>query len=342
MSVTLRDVAEHVGRSVTTVSRALADYSDVSPQTKEAVKIAVQELGYVPNITARQLQKQRTDTIGLLLPALNLRFSDPFFSEFLSAIVEQAKAAGFDLLVTTHTSADDEAETYLQYIRSRRVDGFILVRMARHDSRVKLLQEHNYPFVAFGRTEAPSDFPFVDEDSELGIRLIVDHLIALGHRRIGAIMEPAELSKSWFRMQGFINGLKANGIDYDQSLVREGGFRQRSGRLLGAQLLDMPDPPTAIVAGNDLIALGAMNAAHERGLVVGQDVSITGFDDIALAAYINPPLTTLHQPVHKIGTQICDMLIKLINRESLPQEQTVLSPELVVRESSGPPLDNPR
>lgn len=342
MAVTLRDVAEHVGRSVTTVSRALADYSDVSPQTKEAVKMAVQELGYVPNITARQLQKQRTDTIGLLLPALNLRFSDPFFSEFLSAIVEQAKTHGFDLLVTTHASADDETETYLQYIRSRRVDGFILVRMARHDSRVALLQEHNYPFVAFGRAEDPSNFPFVDEDSELGIRLIVEHLIELGHRRIGAIMEPAELSKSWFRMQGFINGLKANGIDYDDSLVLEGGFRQRSGRLLGAQLLDMPDPPTAIVAGNDLIALGAMNAAHERGLVVGKDVSITGFDDIALAAYINPPLTTLRQSVHKIGTQICDMLIKLINHESLPQEQTILSPELIVRESSGPVVKRPQ
>ena len=339
MTVTLRDVAQHVGRSVTTVSRALADYSDVSPQTKEAVQLAVQELGYVPNITARQLQKQRTDTIGLLLPEVNLRFSDPFFSEFLSAIVERAKVHGFDLLITTHVSADDEAATYLQYIRSRRVDGFILVRMSRADPRIALLQEQNYPFVAFGQMEGVSDFPFVDEDSELGIRLIVEHLVTLGHKRIGAIMEPTNLSKSWFRFQGFINGLKDNGIEYDESLVREGGFRQRSGQLLGAQLLDLPNPPTAIVAGNDLIAVGAINAAHERGLVVGKDVSITGFDDIALAEYVNPSLTTLHQSVHEIGTQICDMLINIIKQESIPQEQIIHSPELVVRESSGPPRD---
>jgi len=336
MTVTLRDVAQHVGKSVTTVSRALADYSDVSPLTKEAVQAAVQELGYVPNITARQLQKQRTDTLGLLLPEVNLRFSDPFFSEFLSAVVEQAKVHGFDLLVTTHASADDEVETYLQYIRSRRVDGFILVRMSRTDPRIALLQEHNYPFVAFGQMEGTSNFPFVDEDSEFGIRLIIDHLIALGHNRIGAIMEPTKLSKSWFRLQGFINGLKVNGVDYDETLVVEGGFRQRSGQLLGAQLLDLPNPPTAIVAGNDLIALGAINAAYERGLKVGKDVSITGFDDIALAAYVNPPLTTLHQPVRKIGTQLCDMLIKIITQESLSQRQIIHSPQLVVRESTGP------
>lgn len=338
MTVTLRDVAQHVGKSVTTVSRALADYSDVSLQTKQVVQQAVEELGYVPNITARQLQKQRTDTIGLLLPSLNLRFSDPFFSEFLSAIVEEAKSQGFDLLITTHTSADDEADTYLQYVRSRRVDGFILVRLHRSDPRIALLQDHNYPFVAFGQTEQKGDFPFVDEDSKMGIKLIIEHLTDLGHRRIGAIMEPAMFSKSWFRMQGFISGLQAAGIEFDESLVLEGGFRQRSGQSLGAQLLDMPNPPTAIVAANDLIALGAMNAAYERGLTVGTDVSITGFDDIALAAYTNPSLTTLRQPVHEIGTRICDMLFKIITNQPLSQRQIVLSPELVVRRSSGPPM----
>lgn len=325
-----------VGRSVTTVSRALGGYDDVSPETRKRVLQAAQELGYEPNITARQLQKRRTDTIGLILPSFNPRFSDPFFSEFLTGVVEETTQRSFDLLVSTDVTTEDETSRYLKFIRSRRVDGFIVVRTQRQDSRITLLKKHNYPFVAFGRVEGENDFPFIDEDGEQGIQQIVNHLIELGHTRFACISEPTYLMKSYLRVQGFRKALAEHGLPIDESRIIAGGFRQKSGQQIGGQLLDLDDPPTAIVAVNDLLALGAMRAARERGLVIGQDVSITGFDDIVLAEYAHPPLTTVHQPARRIGTMLCRMLVKLINRESLDQKQVVLQPELIVRQSTGP------
>jgi len=342
MTVTLKDLAAHVGKSVTTVSRALGDYDDVSPITKELVHQAVAELGYEPNVTARQLQKQRTDTIGLLLPTTFPRFSDPFFSQLLAGIVEQAAQYGLDLLVTSTVSNAEELDIYLRYIRSRRVDGFIVVRTQRRDDRIEMLSEHGFPFVAFGRTESAQNYSFVDDDGELGIQIMVDHLAELGHRRIACIMEPPDLMKAHLRLRGFQQGIKDNNLPLEQSLIRTGGFRQRSGRLLGGQLLDLPNPPTAIVTQNDLLALGAMSAAHERGLVVGQDVSITGFDDIDLAEYANPPLTTIRQPAHTMGKRVCQTLFDVMNDaskkdKSAIKRQQILKPELVIRQSTGPP-----
>jgi len=316
MAIRLKDLATHVGKSITTVSRALGDYDDVSPATKALVHQAVAELGYEPNVAARQLQKKRTDTIGLLLPATVPRFSDPFFSQFLAGIVEQAAEYGIDLLVTSNSSDNEEQECYLRYMRSRRVDGFIVVRTQRYDTRIEMLCEHDFPFAAFGRTEIVQDFPFVDDDGEQGIQMMVEHLVALGHRRIACIMEPPNLMKAHLRLSGFLQGLDTHNLPIDEALILVGGFRQRSGRLLGGQLLDLPDPPTAIVAQNDLLALGAMSAANERELLVGTDVSITGFDDIDLAEYANPPLTTIRLPAYEMGKRICQLLFDVINGES--------------------------
>lgn len=336
MAVTLKDIAKRVNKSVTTVSRALDDYDDVSPETKMLIRQVAEEMGYIPNITARQLQKRRTDTIGLILPSENLRFSDPFFSEMLSGFVSQITEFELYLLVTSQPSSCDETKLYLQFIRSRRVDGFIVIRTQLEDPRIDLLREHNFPFVAFGRTGGDNDFPYIDEDGELGIQKAVDHLVELGHTRIAFIAEPTYLTKAYHRLNGFYQALEKNNLPIDEDLILEGGFRQRSGRLLGEQLLDIPNPPTAIVACNDLLALGAMSVVQERGYLVGQDISITGFDDIVLAEYAHPPLTTIHQPAYEIGRLICQMLVKIINHQHLDETQIILKPDLIVRQSTGP------
>jgi LacI family transcriptional regulator len=173
MPVTLKDIAERVGKSVPTVSRALAGFDDISPKTRQEVQRVAREMGYEPNISARNLQKQRTDTIALILPTTNnLRFSDPFFSEFLSGIVEKTAEYGFTLNISADNS-EDQRETYLRQIRSRRVDGFIIMRTQRQDERINLLQEHGVPFVAFGRIEGKNDFYLVDDDDSDGIRQVV-------------------------------------------------------------------------------------------------------------------------------------------------------------------------
>ncbi len=335
MSVTLRDIARHTGKSIATVSRALAGFADISPHTRQEVQRVAAELGYEPHTAARNLQQQRTNSLALILPTTrNLRFSDPFFAEFLSGVVERAAALGFDV----HVSADvpgDELGTYLRHIRRRSADGYIIVRTQRHDDRIQLLQAHQVPFVAFGRVEGANDFHLVDEDGACGMRQVVDHLVALGHTHLACIAEPLTYTKAYNRVQGFLDGLRAHGLPAPTGVLVESNFRQRSGRLSAEQLLNRPDPPTAIVACNDLLALGAVSAAQARGLVVGQDVSITGFDDIPMAELAHPPLTTVHQPAHRFGTAVATMLCAIIKGEPIEPKQIIVQPTLVPRQSTG-------
>jgi LacI family transcriptional regulator len=336
MAVTLKQIAEQVGKSVTTVSRALAGYDDVSEATRRRIKQVALDLGYEPNVAARQLQKQRTDTLALILPTYGPRFSDPFFSEFLAGVGNESARHGFDLLVSTRAPGDEEREAYRKIVRSRRVDGFIIVRARRQDERIALLRQHHFAFAVFGRIEGDNDFPLVDEDSQSGLRAVVDHLVDLGHTRLACLAAPSTLTFGHYHLKGFLEGLEANHIPIDQTLIVEGDLTQRSGRAVGGHLLDRPNPPTAIVACNDLMALGVMSAAQARGLVVGRDVSITGFDDVPLAEHAHPPLTTLHQPIYRIGTLVCRMLIRIIQGETLTEQQMILQPSLIIRQSTGP------
>ncbi len=333
--VTLKDIARETGKSITTVSRALNDYDDVSAATKELVHKVAAELGYVPNISAQRLQKQHTDTIGLIIPTFGPRFSDPFFSELLAGVGNRAAHFGYDLLVSTHAPGEEEIDAYCSAVQGRRVDGFVLLRTRRKDARAECLQKANFPFVAFGRAEENFDFPYVDEDGVYGMRLVTRHLLSLGHRRIACISPPPDLMFAHYRLQGFHEGFAEAGIRANDALICVGDLTQRGGHEQASKLLDLPSPPTAIAACNDLMAFGAMSAAQDRGLVVGKDISITGFDNIPMAEHSYPPLTTLHQPLYQIGGMVCEMLIHLIRGEMLEEKQILLKPELIVRQSSG-------
>jgi len=337
MPVTLKDIADKVGKSITTVSRALHGYDDVSPETKALIRQAADELGYTPNILAQRLQKRKTDTIGFILPTFGPRFSDPFFSEFLAGIGNTAARLGYDLLVSTRPPGEKEMIAYHENVQSYRVDGFVIVRTRCQDERIQYLSEAKYPFVAYGRTESSPNYFFVDEDSEYGMRLVAHHLADSGHQNIAFIAAPEYLMFSHYRLKGFREGLAEKGIQLDESKIVTGDMTQRSGFSHAMHFLDMPNPPTAIAACNDLMALGAISAAQERNLVVGKDIAITGFDNIPSAEYSHPPLTTIHQPIYQIGEMVCEMLINHIRGEALAEEQILLTPSLVVRQSSGAP-----
>jgi LacI family transcriptional regulator len=312
----------------------LNDYEDVSPETKAKVKRVAEELGYTPNIIAQRLQKQRTDTLGFIMPTYGPRFSDPFFSEFLAGIGNQAAQHGFDLLVSTRPPGEEEMKAYHKHIRSPRVDGFIVVRTRKQDSRIDFLRKKEIPFVAFGRTDDQCDYVFVDEDGEHGMRLIAHHLADLGHERIAFIAAPDHFMFAHHRKKGFREGLAERGLSLDESLIATGNMTQRGGYKQAERLLDLPTLPTAIAACNDLMALGAISAAQKAGLDVGKDIAITGFDNIPLAQYCHPPLTTVHQPIYQIGVMVTEMLIKRIRKESLEEKHVILKPELIARESS--------
>ncbi|MDF1520178.1 MAG: LacI family DNA-binding transcriptional regulator [Brevefilum sp.] len=335
MSVSIKDIAKRVNRSITTVSRALNDYDDVSPETKQLILKTAKEMGYSPNTFAQRLQKQQSDTIGLILPTFSPRFSDPYFSELLAGIGNKAADLGFDLLVSTRSPGFEENKAYEKMVEGGRVDGFIVVRTRNQDTRIEYLLSKNFPFVAFGRTDDCNRFSYVDEDGYYGMQLVAEHLVGLNHDVIGCITPKPDLAFTEKRIAGLRDGLEKYNIKLDPAYIKAGDLTQRSGYELGAELLDLSETPTAIVACNDLMAFGVMSAVQERGLVVGKDVSVTGFDDIPMSEYSHPPLTTVHQPVYQIGSMVCEMLVKIIRDELSEHQQILLKPSLIERQSTG-------
>jgi LacI family transcriptional regulator len=336
MAVTIKDIARKLGLSITTVSRALGNHLDVNPKTKELIQRTAAEMGYTPNLMAQRLQKRKTDTIGLIIPTFAPRFSDPFFSEFLAGLGNKAAQLGYDLLVSTRAPGVNEMPAYHQMVDGHRADGLVVVRTRQYDERIHYLSSIQFPFVAFGRTDGGHDFLYVDEDGAYGMELVAAHLVEFGHTRIACISSPPELMFTHSRMQGLRTGLESRNIPLEENLIRTGDMTERSGYEQAMSLLHLPTPPTAIVVCNDLMAFGAMSAAQDYGMVVGQDISITGFDNIPMASHSHPPLTTVNQPIYQIGSMVCEMLIKCLKGQVLEQRQIILKPGLIMRHSSGP------
>jgi LacI family transcriptional regulator len=215
------------------------------------------------------------------------------------------------------------------------VDGLLVVRTRVGDRRIDYLSRVGFPFVSFGRCDLDVSFPYVDEDGKLGLELVTEHLISLGHRRLAFIAAPNGLMFCLSRRAGLDAALERNGLALQSEYCISGDLTQQGGFRAMNQLLDLSPPPTAVIACNDLSALGAISAAQKRGLIVGRDIAVTGFDDIPLAEHSHPALTTVHQPIYDIGRQICDLLIRLIQGEKVNERQILLQPELIVRESSG-------
>ena len=335
MPVTLKDIARKVGYSITTVSRALAGYDDVAQSTRQLILHTAAEMGYHPDATARRLRSRRTDTIGFVIPTHGPRFSDPFFSELLAGIGNKAAEREYDLLVSTCAPGAEELEVYERMVRGRRVDGILVVRTRHRDQRIAYLVDHGFPFVTFGRSDLEADFPYLDVDGEAGIRELTQHLVSLGHRRIAFITALPNLMFASHRLEGYRQALAINDIPFDDMLIAVGELTKASGYEAARAFLTWDERPTAIVACNDLMALGAISAAQRLGLRVGRDVAIVGFDDVPLAEHVHPPLTTVRQPIYEIGQRICDMLICVLRDGALDERHVILRPQLVVRESCG-------
>jgi len=333
--VTLKTIASATGYSITTVSRALAGYQDVSPSTRQLIGDTAVKLGYFPNATARQLQKQRTDLIGLILPSFGPRFADPYFSLMLAGIGDEMAAHGYDVLISSHSPGPDELAAYRALVEGRRVDGTVVIRTRLRDERIAYLVERGFPFVAFGRTDDGLAFPYIDEDGESGTFQLVNHLAQLGHERIAYIAAPQELTFGVNRLRGYQRAMHEIGLSPNGDYVAVADLTRTGGMAAATRLLDLKVPPTAIVAANDLMALGAVTLAKDRKMVIGRDLSVAGFDDIPTAEALG--LTTLSQPIYSIGRKLSRMLIALIRGEPLDEPKVLLQPRLVSRPSIGPP-----
>jgi LacI family transcriptional regulator len=336
MPITIRDLAEKLNLSITTVSRALDGYSDVSEETRKRVVTAAAELGYEPSYAARQLRRRKADTIGYILPTSSPQFSDPFYINFLAGLCDEASSRGIDLMVSScPPESDREKNLYRHWIKSRRVDGMILNRVRINDWRVEYLLENHISFVSLGKSELSPPYPHIFVDERGGLRNLVLHLVSKGHRRIAFVGASPELVLHAERFAGYLDGLQAAGIRFDPVLMAPGDLTENGGYQAGSQLLNQPEPPTAIIGCNDLTALGILRAARDKGFYIGTELAVAGYDGIKETEYTNPPLTTLVQPTYDLARQLAVMLLQKIEERPLAEERIVIHPQLLVRPSTG-------
>ena len=330
---TISQVAEHAGVSSTTVSHVINETRFVSSAVRLRVQRAMDELGYQPNALARSLRRGETHTLGLILPDS----SNPFFAELAQNIEIAAFDLGYNVILCNAQGLPSKERLYLDVLQKKQVDGLILLSTGEDAESLSESLRRDVPIVMLDRDLPAADADMVLADNRLGGVLATTHLLQLGHQRIGCISGPSHFTPSARRVSGYRDGLSEMGIAFDETLVVRGDFHPESGRAGALALLSRPDRPTAIFACNDLMAIGAVRAACELGLSVPSDLSVVGFDDIQLASYITPSLTTVVQPKAEMACTAVQLLIERMADRSLPARRQVLSLALVVRESSRTP-----
>jgi DNA-binding LacI/PurR family transcriptional regulator len=335
---TIKDVAREAGVSIATVSYVLNHKTEsISEDTCRQVLEAAERIGYTPNITARNLRYSRAGLIGYAWHDLPEDQVNPVLDRFAYYLARNTEAAGYHLLTFTHPP-HDPLPVYDDLIRSGRVDAFVLAGTNANDPRIPFLLDQNFPFVSFGRSNPEWDFPWIDTDGQYGVREAVNHLLDWGHRRIAMIAWREEDVVSQFRVAGYVDALRAAGLPLRPDYVVRGEHGEPLGRAAIEQWFSLPEAerPTAIVAVSDLEAISAMSEAQRRGIVVGEELSIIGFDDVPLSQYLRPALTTLQQAIPQIGQALIEMLETLLSRREPPARHKVVTPKLILRASAGP------
>lgn len=337
---TIRDIATAAGVSIGTVSNYLNDPQLVAEETREKIHHKILELDYHPSAAARSLKTRQTQRIGLvpIISPEDYRSTDPgdnAFLELLAGLNSIAAENGYAILITAAPNYAQELKTYERLIGEGQVDGVVLMGIRPQDERLKFLSQKNFPFVAYGKSDVSMEYPYVDVDGAAGMEMAIRHLTELGHERIATITPPKGLMCTSQRWEGYVRGMAENHLTINKDYVVEGDFNQRAGQLSTHLLLDLPQPPTAIITANDICAFGAMRALQARGLQVGRDVSVVGFDDISLADHWQPSLTTIAQPFRKIGFALMQALFAVISGAK-ETPMTMVEPKLIVRQSTGP------
>jgi DNA-binding LacI/PurR family transcriptional regulator len=334
--ISIKDVAELAGVSYQTVSKVLNGQNHVSAEKVNRIHSAAAELGYRVNRQARNLRTQRAHMIGYSWRPDPPGQANHILDTFLTSMVQEADEAGYHFLPFPYREGhDDQIRSYRELIDAGQVDGFVISSVIYDDPRVRFLQEQSVPFVAFGHFEADSVFPWVDVDGEAGVRMATEHLLARGHRRIALLGWPEDSRVGNERARGYFTALQAAGVVPDAAWVHrgEGSFEMAYEMTEHLLQLEADRRPTAIVAVSDTMAIGAIHAGQTRGLTVGRDLAVVGFDDAPMAQYLWPPLTTVRQPIREVGHQCVGLLLALLTGQAPAQQQLMLSPKLVVRAS---------
>jgi len=329
VNTTIKDVAKIAGVHPSTVSRVINNDFRISEKTKENVLLIINKLGYTPNAIARGLKTKRTYTLGMLIPDI----TNPFFAEIGRGVEDAANKNNFNVILCNTDDKLKKERTYLEILKGKRVDGLILGTAHNKDKSILELEEKKFPYILISRNIEGLDKNCIIIDDVSGGIMATEYLVKLGHYRIAHISGPLKTRSAVNRLKGYKLALKKNKIEYQEELVKEGDFRITGGYKAMKKLLELPEPPTAIFAANDLLALGTMQAIQKKKYHIPEDFCIIGFNDIKLASFVYPPLTTIRQPMQEMGALAVKMLLKIIEGGEFNQKKVVLKPKLIIRES---------
>jgi LacI family transcriptional regulator len=336
--VTINDLAEELGLTKGTISKALNEYNDIGETTKRRVKRKAAEMNYRPLTHAQAIRTGRTRSIGLVLQADVYDGQRPFLADFLAGVSQTASRENWTLTVATPASETEVLVTLRRLIDERKADGFILPRTKVSDPRIKLLRSEDIPFVMFGRTKDQTGCAWYDILGEDAIRNAVERLFELGHREIAFINSDLSYNFADLRLKGFIKGIRQTGLRLFDNFILDGAMTGHAGQVATTKLLRLPCPPTAIVYATDATALGAYKAAKEFDLTIGKEISIIAYDGLPEGAYVTPALTTFKVDTAKAGARLTALLIERLCGTKVEDLRETDAAVFQSGASEGPPI----
>ncbi len=332
MSPTLVEIAKRAGVSRSTVSRVMNDHPNVDQATRARVLSVAESLNYQPNMAARSLAAGRTRILGLAIPTgVATLFTDPYFPLLIQGITSACNAHNHSVMLWLG-EPEYERLTIRQILQGGLIDGVILASALTSDPILQALIKHHLPFILIGRHLGNDSVSYVDADNLGGSRQMVSYMLRLGRKRVATITGPKNMIAGIDRLQGYLDALRDRKIALDPNLIVEGDFTQEGGYRAMQQLL--PFDPDAVFIASDAMALGALRALHEAGKRIPEDIAVAGFDDIPFSARTDPPLTTIRQPIQRLGSVAAETLIDMISHPGTQPQRVVLPTELVIRETT--------
>lgn len=339
MAVTIKDIAKIAGVTHSTVSRALHGHPGIAPETVARITQIANDLGYIPSAVARGLKTNRSNAIGVIVS----RIDDPFFGEILQGIEDVSHEAGYSLFVAASHRNNEREQVIVRAMGERRVDGLIVCSTHFGKEHERKIKSYGIPIVALDN-QAMSDYQYsIYHDDFSGSQQATQHLLDLGHERIAYLGNEEAGRTTQERLDGFCQALKDAGVFVREEYIFHGPNGRPEGGVAGAQyFMDLDERPSAIVCFNDMMAIGVLSAMKDAGLRVPGDFSMVGFDNIAITAYSDPPITTFEQPKYQLGFSAAQMMMNLLDSSQdgipLPEPETrILTGRLVIRKSTAPP-----
>lgn len=329
-AVTIHDVAARAGVSAATASRVLSGHPSTSLDSRTRVAAAATELGFRPNAQARSLRKTRTHTIGVVVSDIR----NPFFADIAHTAEQRAREAGLATLLCNANESTDQQDMYLDLLVTQRVDGIIVAPQGDGSGSLREVLDLGIPTVFVDRTIDGVAVPSITSDNATGIADAVAHLVDLGHSRIGYVAGPQATSTGRARLSAFRDAIAEHGLDADPDLVFQGDFQVESGIAGARALLDLDDPPTALLAADSLMTFGVLSVCRERDVSVPAELSVVGYDDVAAFRLLSPQITVISHDPARTGELAVEMLTRTLAGET--PESVVLAAHLVVRGSTGP------